>query len=166
MKMRHQLIALGATIAVIITVTFVVAVGTTITGCVSVGGTNRIDVARVAAIAGAAAQMGTTASLNQDAKNRPYFEVVYNALGALDHAENYDPAQFAAALQTLPVRELRGPNGSLYIIAAVFLWDELAQQSYQLDNRVWVAPILKSVRAGIARALGITPGTKTRGYIP
>lgn len=139
---------------------------TSFTGCVSVGGTNQLDVARVSQIAGLAAQMGSTAYLQKNPEARPYFVVVYNSLGVLDANGNYDPVQFAEALRQLPVRELQGPNGSLYIIAAVFLWDELAQQSVSIDKQLWVAPVLRSVRSGIGRALGIAPGIKQKGLIP
>lgn len=134
--------------------------------CATVNGTNQLDVARVANIAGLAAQMGSTAYLQKNPDDRSYFIAVYNGLGALDHAGNYDPAQFAAALQALPIKELSGPNGSLYVLAAIFLWDELAQQSYQLDSKLWVKPVLVAVRAGIGRALGIAPGTRQKGLIP
>lgn len=140
--------------------------GASTTGCVSVSGTNRLDVARVASIAGKAAQIGSMGRLQKHPEERPYFVSSYNALGALDHASNYDPAAFAEALKMLPIKELSGPDGNLYVLGAVFLWDELAQQSYALDRTLWVQPVLRAVRLGIGRALGIAPGTKQRGLIP
>lgn len=143
-----------------------VATTKTFTGCTTISGSNQLDVARVANIAGLAAQMGSTAYLQKNPEARPYFVSAYNGLGALDHAGNYDPAAFAEALKLLPIKELSGPNGNLYVLAAVLIWDELAQRSINVDKTLWVAPVLKSVRLGIGRALGIAPGTKQRGLIP
>lgn len=139
---------------------------TSFTGCVSVGGSNQLDVARVANIAGLAAQMGSTAYLQKNPEARPYFVASFNALGALDHAGEYDPAAFAEALSMLPIKELSGPNGNLYVLGAILIWDELAQQSVNVDKATWVAPVLRAVRLGIGRALGIAPGTKAKGLIP
>lgn len=139
---------------------------TSFTGCVSVGGTNQLDVARMAHIAGAAAHLGSAAYLSKNPEARPYFVSAFNALGALDHSANYDPAAFAEALKLLPIRELSGPNGNLYVLAAIIVWDELAQRSINVDRTTWVKPTLIAVRLGIGRALGIAPGTKAKGLIP
>lgn len=164
MKTNNPLLATVGLIGVMLAVG--VATTKTFTGCTTVSGSNRVDVARVAQIAGIAAQMGSATYLQKNPEARPYFQAAYNGLGALDHAGNYDPAAFASALSMLPIRELSGPNGNLYIMAAILVWDELAQRSVNVDKTLWVQPVLRAVRLGIGRALGIAPGTKQRGLIP
>lgn len=144
----------------------IVAPAVLTSGCTTINGTNQLDVARVASIAGAAAQMGSAAYLSKNPEARPYFVASFNALGALDHAGEYDPAAFAEALKMLPIKEMSGPNGSLYVLGAILIWDELAQRSVNVDKTLWVQPVLRAVRIGIGRAIGVTPGTKARGYIP
>lgn len=157
---------LSAVLSVALLLAVSVATTKTFTGCTTVSGSNQLDVARVANIAGLAAQMGSTAYLQKNPEARPYFVASFNALGALDHAGQYDPAAFAEALSMLPIKELSGPNGNLYVLGAILIWDELAQRSINVDRTLWVQPVLRAVRLGIGRALGIAPGTRQKGIIP
>ncbi|MDB6030227.1 MAG: hypothetical protein JWM16_565, partial [Verrucomicrobiales bacterium] len=75
------------------------------------------DVERIARVAGAAAELGSQAWLNEHPNDRRYFIVANEALKGLVNSANYDPAAFAQALQVLPMKELRGPQGSIYITA-------------------------------------------------
>lgn len=131
---------------------------TVLSGCVtSSTGQKTLDVERVARIAGAAAQIGSQAYLQKHPDQLASFVVAYEALGALDASGNYEPAAFAAALQNLPIKELQGPDGSVYVSVALVVWDELATQTATVDKTTWVKPVLKSVRAGLGRTLGRTP---------
>lgn len=164
MKLKPLLVICGINLwAMIATIALIPS---SFTGCTTISGSNQLDVARVAHIAGAAAHLGSAAYLSKNPEARPYFIASFNALGALDHAGEYDPAAFAEALSMLPIKELSGPNGNLYVLGAILIWDELAQQSVNVDKSTWVAPVLRAVRLGIGRALGIAPGTKQRGLIP
>jgi hypothetical protein len=123
-------------------------------GCVTApDGTRKLDVQRVANISGAAAELGAIAYLQKHPEGRIYFEAVVNGLAALDASGNYDPAAFARALQALPVKELKGPEGTLLVGAAIIAWDQLAAESARLDNSAWVKPVLLKVKDGLAKAL-------------
>jgi len=127
------------------------------TGCVTApDGTKQVDYNRVANIAGVAADIGTRAVLAKNPEHRADFAAVEQALNALIDAKNYDPAAFSAALSSLRVRELKGPNGQIIISAAVIIWDEAAQFATGLDQRTLVALTLTRVRDGIHRALAST----------
>ena len=132
------------------------AIGYFTSGCVTTpGGQRALDVARVARIAGTAADFGAQVYLQQHPEAAPAFRLAENVLTSLIDAENWDPAAFASALRSLPVKELRSPEGALLASAAVLLWDELAAESRTLDKTQWVRPVMLSVRNGLRRALSI-----------
>jgi hypothetical protein len=110
--------------------------------------------ARAARLAGVAANLGTTVYLSQNPAARPAFEQAYAALSALEANGNFDPAAFAEALSVLPIDELKGPEGQLYISVAIVLYEELKANSIAVNTPEWVKPVLSSVKAGLGRALG------------
>lgn len=130
-----------------------------LSGCVTAPtGERVVDVARVARLSGVAAELGATMYLEKNPSARPYFEASLAAVAALDASGDYNPSRFADALKGLPVRELQGKEGSLYIGLAVVAWGELSVEAERanLDKAEWVRPVLKSVRLGLERALANT----------
>lgn len=136
---------------------------TLVTGCVTApDGARTVDTQRVARLAGVAAEIGATAYLQKRPGDRLYFEAAANGLTALDATGDYDPAKFAAALQALPIRELRGPEGSLYVGLALVAWEELSAEAARLDKTDWVKPVLQRVQLGLERALAATAPPESR----
>jgi hypothetical protein len=111
---------------------------------------------RMAAIAELAAYTGAGLDLVDHPQRRIYYEASVAALDGMLKDRNYSPAAFAAALQKLPVRELRGEKGALIVGAAVLLWDQYAAEIVNLDQEQTVKPVVVSVRNGLARALDST----------
>jgi hypothetical protein len=135
----------------------VVMLAVMLVGCATgPNGQATVDVQRVARLAGVAAEVGATVYLQKHPGDRAYFQIAASALAALDASSDYDPAKFAAALQTLPIRELRGPEGSLYVGLAIVAWEELSAEAARLDKTVWVKPVLERVQLGLERALVAT----------
>ncbi len=134
-----------------------------VVGCVTgPDGTRKLDTERVALLAGVAAEIGATAYLSKHPDQRIYFEAARNSLGALDASGDYDPAKFAAALQALPIKELRGPEGSLYVGLALVAWEELSAEATRFDRTDWVKPVLQRVHLGLDRALLATAPPESR----
>lgn len=74
-----------------------------LTACTTLNGDRKLDVARVARLSGAAAELSATAYLLQHPQDRVHFEAVRVALSGLESTNNYDPAAFVKALQALPI---------------------------------------------------------------
>lgn len=114
-----------------------------------------VDVARVSRIAGRAAYFGTVAFLNKEPDKRALFEVAAQALASLEDTKNYDYAAFAKAMQGLPIREFKGSEGSLYVEAALVIWDEVLQFASPVMKKELVAATVHEVRVGLERALAV-----------
>jgi hypothetical protein len=114
------------------------------------------DIARISRLSGTAAQLGSLAWLSKNPGDRAYFATANEALKGLINSGNYDPAAFASALQGLPIKELKGSEGSLYISVAIVVWDEAIQSAQGLDRQELVAATLKAVQQGIQRTLDAT----------
>lgn len=126
-------------------------------GCTTTSsGTRVVDVQRVARLAGVAADVGSRVYIQHHPADRALFVVTEAALADLDSRGDYDPVKFAAALQTLPIKALTGPDGSLLIGVALVAWDELSALSEPLTTKEWVQPVLQKVRDGLARAIAAT----------
>jgi hypothetical protein len=114
------------------------------------------DIARISRLSGTAAQLGSLAWLTKNPNDRAYFATANEALKGLINSGNYDPAAFASALQGLPIKELKGSEGSLYISVAIVVWDEALQSAEGLNRQELVAATLKAVQSGIQRTLDAT----------
>lgn len=122
-------------------------------GCKTVNGKQQVDADRVAMILGQAAQLGTSYYLRAHPDQRQPFVLAEQALTRLVDTQNYDPVAFSDALQRLPVNELSGPNGSLYVSAAIVAWDQVAASATTLDKNELVKKSLIAVTAGLHKAL-------------
>lgn len=124
-------------------------------GCVTgPDGNEAPDVARIARLIGSATTLGTQAYLIKHPEARPAFEFTRTALKTLQANGNYDPVAFAQAFQNLPINELRGDYGALYVSLAIVAWDELRAEAVSLDQQTWVAVVLSEAVKGFDRALG------------
>ncbi len=123
-------------------------------GCSTVPSTPEARLARVARISGVAASVGASSYLASNPQSRPAFEAAHAALTKLEADGNFNPDTFAEVLRGLPIDELKGPEGEIYISLAIVLWEEVKAESVALNTPEWVKPVLTSVRAGLGRALG------------
>jgi hypothetical protein len=103
---------------------------------------------QLAGIANVAAWVGTVEHLKQHPKDRPYFVAAEVALARLVNSANATPADLAAALQALPVKELRGPYGVI-IIAAVVTISEGAFSREPIEQNAYLRKIIEAIRDGI-----------------
>lgn len=122
-------------------------------GCVTTPTGTKVDTDRVARIAGAAAYFGVSFDLTENPEHRAAYAVAVEALRGLEAEGNYDPIAFAEALRELKVREFSGPEGTLFVQAAVFLWDETLAIVAPMTRAELVQKVLPKVRDGIERAL-------------
>jgi hypothetical protein len=142
----------------------VIAIAMGCSGCVTrPDGTKGPDIARISRLSGTAAQLGSLAWLSKNPNDRSYFATANEALKGLINSGNYDPAAFASALQGLPIKELKGSEGSLYISVAIVVWDEAIQSAQGLDRQELVAATLKAVQQGIQRTLDATASVGAPG---
>jgi hypothetical protein len=90
--------------------------------------------------------------------DRDKFNLARTSLKTLIAAGTFSPADLTAALQSLPVSELKGDTGSLIVGEGVMLWDQYGQQLASLDKAqvfdTYVLPMAKAILAGLDQALG------------
>ena len=143
----------------------------TTTGTDGTTSTQRVpDVKQMQLIAQSATYLGTTIWLDglgdgtrvrAHPQDRAKFETARTALKALIAAGTFTAADLKNALQSLPVAELQGSEGSLVIGEAVVLWDVYGRQLASLDKAqvfsTYILPVAQSILDGLNLALG--PGT-------
>lgn len=110
--------------------------------------------ARVATVAQLAAFDGASIWLTSHPDDRQYFEAARTSLKLLLATDTINPADFTAALQGLPIKELQGPNGALIVGSAVILYDAYLRENVNLDANVYLRPVITAVAQGLDRALG------------
>jgi hypothetical protein len=128
------------------------------------------DVATMTKIAKSATYLGTSVYLNglgdktrvpahPDA--RPQFELARTSVKALIAAGTFSAADLTAALQSLPVKELQGGDGTLIVGEAVILWDDYGQELAKLDQTkvfaTYILPVATAIAEGLDMALGPAP---------
>ena len=122
-------------------------------GTITTNTVKKADVARVARIAGDAANMGTRIYLMEHPEQKPAFELAHAVLDSLIRDENYDPVKFREALAGLPFNQFKGTGGELYIALAIIVWDELTHDFITVNEKGWAKPVMVSVRDGLGQAL-------------
>jgi hypothetical protein len=111
-------------------------------------------------LAGNAAYYGTVRHLRENPNDVEIFTTATLGLQRLVDDQNYDPIAFADALKGLPVDELAGPEGELYVSTFIVLWDATVQDAQSLDKAAVVKPVVEQVLSGIRR--GITAAQANR----
>ena len=140
-----------------LTVVLYLALAGFLVGCTTTSTTNSgVDINRVARILGVTAETASFIHLRSHPEDRPRFEAARSALSGLDAVGDYSPIRFAEALQALPLRELKGPDGVLIVTGAMVLWEEANAQFGSVSTPEWVKPILQRVQGGIDNALAAT----------
>lgn len=83
---------------------------------------------------------------------------VRNSLKALIAAGTFSAGDLTSALQSLPINELKGDQGSLIVGEAVILWDQYGQQLASLDKAqvfdTYLLPVAQAILDGLNMALG------------
>jgi hypothetical protein len=117
------------------------------------------QLANIKNISRGAGELGTLYALRGDSSLRPAFEAVEQELGRLMEASDYDYAKFVAALQKLPVSELRGEFGAVLISNGVLVFDLLAGLFWGPEKPLAVAASMEGLREGIRAALAVPVGS-------
>lgn len=121
-----------------------------ITGCATNSTVDwRSDIATTANLA---AYVGASVDLQDNPERRPAWVAAEVLLGSIIKDDDYTPSQLVAALEGLPVKELRGGKGTLVVGSAVILWTRLAAR-IDIDRTELVKVVVPAVRAGIQQAL-------------
>lgn len=120
-------------------------------GCATLTPEQKAD--NMASIANIAAYTGASLDLIQNPEHRLAYEAVVAGIDLLLRENDYSPGKFVALMQQLPVKELAGPKGLIIVTSAVMLWDNYARQTVNLDRSVYVAPVMRAVRAGLFSAM-------------
>ncbi|HNU53341.1 MAG TPA: hypothetical protein PKJ98_20805 [Verrucomicrobiota bacterium] len=126
-----------------------------VAGCSTLTPAEKID--QAAKVANLAAFVGAGLHLADNPEDRAYFVASVTALEALADSDNYTPSSLAAALRELPIRELRGSKGTIYLTAGVSLWDEASRQILRVDTSGAAKVFAEAIRKGLAEALATTP---------
>jgi len=122
-------------------------------GTITTNTIKKADIARVARIAGDAAQIGVSIYLLEHPQERPAFALAHATLDSLIRDENYDPMKFREALAGLPFNTFKGSAGELYVMLAIVVWDELTREFIAVNEKGWAKPVMVAVRDGMGRAL-------------
>ena len=130
-------------------------------------GCKSVQTDTVAQAAELAAYTGASIDLQANPSHAAYYNAAIASLDALVLTNNYDPNAFVAALQQLPIKELKGSTARITINAAEILWDNYKGTIIPADEQAKVQPILLAVRSGLARAVGdSTPPPKPSTNAP
>ena len=129
------------------------------TGCVTTSSGNKaVDPAVLELVAEDAAAIGGSTFLQANPQYRPAFQLARTSLKALLAAGNGTPADLKAALDSLPIAQLKGNQGAVIVSSAVTLIDIAGRQLQAADKQqVWasyVQPIATGLLAGLDQALG------------
>lgn len=125
------------------------------------------QLANIKAISRGAGELGTLYALRGDSSLRPAFEAVEQELGRLMEASDYDYGKFVAALQKLPISELRGEFGAVLISNGVLIFDLAAGLFWGPEKPLAVAASMEGLREGIRAALATPTGSPaTRMTLP
>lgn len=102
--------------------------------------------------------LGDKSNVPAHPQDRQYFELSRQSLRILIAGGTFSSADLAHALQSLPVTELQGSEGTLIVGEAVILWDQYGRQLVSLDKTLvfetYILPVAKSILAGLDLALG------------
>lgn len=119
--------------------------------------TDTQKIAFAAALAKSAVVMGVGYDLQANPEHRVAYEVAEQSLNMLLKNGNYDAAKLAAALQSLPVKELKGTQGALIISGAVSVFELATSTFFDPSSSQAVFAVGTAVRDGLATALATTP---------
>jgi hypothetical protein len=122
-------------------------------GCKTTGGQSTITPGRVATVAEFAAFEGATIWLAKHPEDRLAFEVARDALTVLYNGTNATPADVRAVFEKLPIKELKGSEGAVYIGGAIILYDALVRENVNLDSNEWLKPVILGLKHGLDSAL-------------
>jgi len=128
-----------------------------LSGCVTTPeGNKEVDIQRVAAVAKTATYFGAALDLSQNPNNRPAYAMAVEMLKSLEATGVDDPGAFAKAMAGLNVRKFTGPEGVLYIQAAVMVWDQALLTLAPVTQKELVQLVLPQVRLALEMALAAT----------
>lgn len=100
-----------------------------------------------------AAYTGASIDMAKSTNHCASYAAVTKQLDRLDATSDYDPAHFAFALQSLPIKELKDPRAKIIIGSVIILWDAYAGQ-ITLSNQVqYVKPVLQGTDLGLKQAM-------------
>lgn len=123
------------------------------TGCATNTQSNPEQTARrIGVVAESAAFVGTTYYLQKHPDERPKFEAAYAAVVLLNGGTNASAAQLSEALEGLPIKELKGDQGALYVGSAMILYDAFLAENVSVPANV--KPVVGGITRGMGRALG------------
>lgn len=109
---------------------------------------------RWATLATVLARRGTYEAVKANPSWRGAFEVVSVKIDQLILNDQIDAPKLLAALQLLPIRELKGDEGALIILDAIDLYDGLIRDTLRLpDDKPLVKKIALNLRNGIRAGL-------------
>ncbi len=100
-----------------------------------------------------ASYTGARVDMAKSTNHCAIYSSVTRTLDSMDASGNFDPVAFTAALQTLPIKELKDPRASILIGSAVILWDSYSSHIVSSNQLQTVRPVLEGVNAGLKKAV-------------
>lgn len=124
-------------------------------GTLTTNVTTTVDIDRIARLSGETAELGTVAWLALHPEHTPYFSSSIALLTGLLVQENYEPSAFAAALEMLPLQELKSPEAKVAFAAGRILFREaLHEIGTRIEGQELVQKTLLAVRDGMIAGMG------------
>lgn len=121
-------------------------------GCVTTG-KNEPDPKQMSKLARLAAFNGTVIRLLNHPDDMEKFVSVRDTLQKQIDLGEFSPAAFAVTMQMLPINELRSTEAALVIGSVLILWDEYAGQITDLDEIIFIRPVMIAVVDGLTRGI-------------
>jgi hypothetical protein len=111
--------------------------------------------ARLQAITEAAAFAGATVWLAKHPDDRAKFEMARDGLSMLTGGEStISQTQLADLVRKLPIKELQGEQGALYVGLAMIAYDAYLKEHIHIDGNANVRAAAVGLHSGLTRALG------------
>lgn len=105
-----------------------------------------------------AAYTGTKIYLIENPDKVPIFVVTVSVLDALVVDPEINVSKLTAALQELPIRELKDPKAAIIVGGSLVIWNAYKDRiSLGSSGAEVVRPITVRIRNGIGQALGLPP---------
>lgn len=120
----------------------------------------QLDIERIARVSGDAAEMTTIAWLSERPDDRVHFQGVATSLSGLIDSEDFTLEAFSAALDNLPVKELKGTEAKLALAGGrIFVREAFREVATLIEGQQLIRRTMEEVRLGIFRGLAQVPET-------
>ena len=102
----------------------------------------------------AAASIGTSIALKENATLKPHFDIAYSTLDSLVNSKKITGLLLREILSKLPIKELKSDTARIAIEGATYLYDVSVGDKVNIENNIYVLAAATGIRDGLKIALG------------